>query len=51
MENITTITDSEGREHIQIEVTEGHFVSMSKEEYDRRQAEQQANQNNPVGGN
>ncbi len=39
MENITTITDSEGREHIQIEVTEGHFVSMPKEEYDRREAE------------
>ena len=39
MGNITTITDSEGREHIQIEVAEGHFVSMPKAEYDRRQVE------------
>jgi hypothetical protein len=40
MENITTVIDSEGNEHVQIEVTEGHFVSMPKAEYDRRQAEQ-----------
>jgi hypothetical protein len=40
MENITTIIDSEGKEHVQIEVAEGHFISMPKSEYDRRQAEQ-----------
>ena len=40
MENITTIIDSEGKEHVQIEVAEGHFISMPKAEYDRQQAEQ-----------
>jgi hypothetical protein len=46
MENITTIVDSEGREHIQIEMAEGYFLSMPKAEYDRRQAE--AEQSTPI---
>jgi hypothetical protein len=39
MKKMTTIIDSQGTEHIQIEVSEGHFISMPKTEYDRRQAE------------
>lgn len=47
MTNIKTITDKDGNEHIIIDHGNGQFTSMLKSVYD----EQQANQNNPVGGN
>jgi hypothetical protein len=40
MENITTITDKDGNEHIIIDRGNNEFTSMPKSEYDRRQAEQ-----------
>jgi hypothetical protein len=40
MENITTIFDSEGGEHIIIDHGDDTFTSMTKAEYDRRQAAQ-----------
>ena len=47
MDNIKTVTDTDGVEHIIIDRGNGEFTSMPKSVYD----EQQANQNNPVGGN
>ena len=47
MENIKYITDIEGIEHAIIDRGNGEFTSMLKSFYE----EQQANQNNPVGGN
>jgi hypothetical protein len=40
MEKITYITDTDGLEHAIIDRGNGEFTSMSKAEYDRRQAEQ-----------
>jgi hypothetical protein len=40
MENITTITDKDGNEHIIIDQGNNEFISMPKSEYDRQQAEQ-----------
>ncbi len=40
MENITYITDERGTEHVLIDNGNGEFTSMTKTEYDRRQAEQ-----------
>jgi hypothetical protein len=40
MKNITIIENSEGIEQVLIDLGDDNFVSMSKEEYDRRQAEQ-----------
>ena len=51
MENVTFIEtenlDGTTSEHAIIEHADGSFTSMTKETYE----EQQANQNNPVGGN
>jgi hypothetical protein len=44
---IKNITTAEGLEVVNITHEDGSFTSMTKEAYD----EQQANQNNPVGGN
>ncbi len=38
--DITYITDEQGVEHAIIDRGNGEFTSMSKAEYDRRQAEQ-----------
>jgi hypothetical protein len=46
MENITIVKDEQGNEHIIIDRGNGEFTSMLKSTYD----EQQANQNNPIGG-
>jgi hypothetical protein len=40
MENITYITDEQGVEHAIIANTDGSFTSMTKAEYERREAEQ-----------
>jgi hypothetical protein len=40
MENITVITDKDSNEFVIIDRGNGEFTSMSKAEYDRRQAEQ-----------
>ncbi len=40
MENITIITDTENIEHALIEHADGSFTSMSKEAYDKQQAQQ-----------
>jgi hypothetical protein len=40
MENITVITNERGEEHVIIDRGNNEFTSMSKAEYDRRQAEQ-----------
>lgn len=40
MENITIITDKDGNEFVVIDRGNDEFTSMSKAEYDRRQAEQ-----------
>jgi len=40
MENITTITNRDGIEHIIIDHGNETFTSMTKAEYDRQQAEQ-----------
>ena len=40
MENIKYITDKDGVEHAIIEHADGSFTSMTKEHYDRQQAEQ-----------
>jgi hypothetical protein len=40
MENIIYVTDSYGVEHAIIEHSDGSSTSMTKAEYDRRQAEQ-----------
>jgi hypothetical protein len=48
MDNVTFYTDElDGTEHAIIDRGNGEFTSMPKSVYD----EQQANQNNPVGGN
>lgn len=48
MENVTFIvSELDGSEHAIIDRGNGEFTSMLKSTYD----EQQANQNNPVGGN
>jgi hypothetical protein len=47
MENTTFITDSFGNEIAIIDRGNGEFTSMPKAVYD----EQQANKDNPVGGN
>ena len=43
---IETFNDLDGNEYAVIEHADGSFTSMLKSTYD----EQQANQNNPVGG-
>jgi hypothetical protein len=40
MDNVTFITDERGAEHAIIDRGNNEFTSMTKEEYDRRQAEQ-----------
>jgi hypothetical protein len=40
MENIKTITDTDGVEHVIIDHGNEQFTSMPKSEYDRQQAEQ-----------
>jgi hypothetical protein len=40
MENITTVLDKDGIEHIIIDHGNDSFTSMTKSEYDRQQAEQ-----------
>jgi hypothetical protein len=40
MDNVTFITDEKGVEHTLIDHGNGEFTSMSKSEYERRQAEQ-----------
>jgi hypothetical protein len=40
MENITYITDEQGVEHAIIANADGSFTSMTKAEYNRREAEQ-----------
>lgn len=45
--NTKLFTDEQGVEHIIIDRGNGEYTSMPKSVYD----EQQANQNNPVGGN
>ena len=40
MENIKTVTDTDGVEHIIIDHGDDTFTSMPKSEYDRQQAEQ-----------
>jgi hypothetical protein len=47
MDNVTFITDDRGNDHAIIDRGNGEYTSMPKSVYD----EQQANQNNPVGGN
>ena len=47
MDNIKYVTDADGNEHVIIDRGNNEFTSMTKTAYD----EQQANQNNPVGGN
>jgi hypothetical protein len=47
MDKVSFITDTQGNEHAIIDRGNGEFTSMLKSTYD----EQQANQNNPVGGN
>jgi hypothetical protein len=47
MDNVTFVIDINGNEHAIIDRGNGEFTSMLKSTYD----EQQANQNNPVGGN
>jgi hypothetical protein len=47
MENITTIFDSEGGQHVIIDRGNGEFTSMPKAHYDELQ--KQADQ--PIGGN
>ena len=47
MDKVTFITNEQGEEHAIIDRGNGEFTSMPKSVYD----EQQANQNNPVGGN
>ena len=46
MNNVTFITDQDGNEHAIIDHGNEHFTSMSKAEYDRRQAE--AEQSTPM---
>ena len=40
MDKMKIITDSDGTEYAVIEHADGSFTSMTKAEYDRRQAEQ-----------
>ena len=47
MDNVTFIKDASDVEHAIIDRGNDEFTSMLKSTYD----EQQANQNNPVGGN
>ena len=47
MDNVTFITDEHGNEHAIIDHGNDQFTSMPKSVYD----EQQANKDNPVGGN
>jgi len=40
MDNLKIVIDSDGTEYAVIEHPDGSFTSMTKAEYDRRQAEQ-----------
>jgi hypothetical protein len=40
MDNLKIVIDSDGTEYAVIQHTDGSFTSMTKTEYDRRQAEQ-----------
>ena len=46
-----SLPDGTTETFVQVEVSKGHFTSMSKAHYEAQQVEHLTNTNNPVGGN